>query len=99
MNTSGEVIECEEVVILKAKIFSYKNTPIYPHNSPMYGPMDSLWTFTFFHSSAFWEHARAGLTVTEHVEAWGVSAKPPRLMAEPVPFCSHILVVPVLIRN
>lgn len=38
-------------------------------------------------------------TVTQHAEAWGVSAKPPRLMAEPTHSCPPILVVPALIRN
>lgn len=62
-----------------------KNTHIYPHdnlmygcsckninpyNNLMYGPMGSLWTFTVLHSSFFLEHIRAGLTVTEHIEAW-----------------------------
>lgn len=64
-----------------------KNTHIYPHdnllygcscknthksyNNLIYGPMGSLWTFTVLHSSFFLEHIRAGLTVTEHIEAWG----------------------------
>lgn len=37
--------------------------------------------------------------VTEHAEAWGVCAKPPRLMAESAHSCPHILLVPALIRN
>lgn len=39
------------------------------------------------------------LTVTQHAGAWGVSAKPPRLMAEPACSCPRILVVTGLIRN
>lgn len=51
--------------------YSCKNTHN-PYNNLMYGPMGSLWTFTVLLSFFFLEHIRAGLTVTEHIEAcWG----------------------------
>lgn len=80
-------------------MFSCKNIHIYPYNNPTYGPVGSLWTFAFLHSSSFLECLRAGLTGMKHTEALGVSAKPPRLMAESAHSYSPVMVVPALIRN